>query len=280
MQNDAHIQTAFRAAFEFGRQSYCADPDFSDYDVSNALAKYREWQGESSNQQPDPAPETEKPAPVVGGGATMTGRILWLLESRGPLPVCPVWSKNAPSCILEVGNVLSNFMPCNHVVVDKFEKASGVLNVDIVDYRSTRKFDFIISISTFEHIGFDDEKDVTGSKIQKAIDHCRSLLTNDGRMVITVPLGYNPAIDEMLRRSELGAFRSTYLQAENGKDWCEIVRTVALDTYKSRNGNWPHANTIAVLEFEAHGRAHADVNAAGKPQNKAESPNNPAQTNK
>ncbi|MFK5282271.1 hypothetical protein ACI3PL_22195, partial [Lacticaseibacillus paracasei] len=64
----------------------------------------------------------------------------------------PVWSKNAPSCILEVGNVLSNFMPCNHIVVDKFEKASGVLNVDIVDYRSTHKFDFIISISTFEHI--------------------------------------------------------------------------------------------------------------------------------
>ena len=59
-----------------------------------------------------------------------------------------------PERILEVGNVTPHYFGGGHTVVDKYEL--GALQVDIVDFESDRRFDLILSISTFEHIGFDE----------------------------------------------------------------------------------------------------------------------------
>ena len=56
---------------------------------------------------------------------------------------------------LEVGNVLANFFSFPHDVVDKYEKAPGVLNEDIVSYSPGKKYDFIVTLSTLEHVGWD-----------------------------------------------------------------------------------------------------------------------------
>lgn len=58
--------------------------------------------------------------------------------------------------VLEVGNVLNHYFPFEHEVADKFEKADGVINCDIRDFRSESRYDRVLSISTLEHVGWDE----------------------------------------------------------------------------------------------------------------------------
>lgn len=112
--------------------------------------------------------------------------------------VMNIIKQNNPSKILEVGNVLNHYFSLPHTVIDKYEIASGVINQDILNYCPNEKFDMIISISTIEHVGFDEsEKDET--KILKAIIRLQDLLAPYGKMMIIVPLGYNPYLDNYLK---------------------------------------------------------------------------------
>ncbi len=99
--------------------------------------------------------------------------------------------------VLEVGNVLSHYFPTRHDVVDKFEQAPGVQNVDVVDFRPTQSYDLIVSISTLEHVGF-NEKPLEADKPARAIRHLQRCLSSQGRLVITIPAGFNPHLDRML----------------------------------------------------------------------------------
>ena len=112
------------------------------------------------------------------------------------IPIALNFLKNIPSDqILEIGNVLSHYTDVNHKIVDKYEKGTNVLNEDIISFQG--KFDRIISISTFEHVGFDEEgKDA--SKVKIAFEHIKTLLTDEGIALITVPMGYNSFLDNML----------------------------------------------------------------------------------
>jgi SAM-dependent methyltransferase len=84
----------------------------------------------------------------------------------------------------------------DHSVIDLFEIAPGVLNVDIVDFKPTNRYDLILSISTLEHVGKDDE--VRPEKAIIATEHLKSLLAPGGRLIVSVPLGYNSYVDHML----------------------------------------------------------------------------------
>ena len=123
----------------------------------------------------------------------------WLNERAIELPVAMrfVDAFEPSGSGLEVGNVLSHYRAVNHRVVDKYERASGVENVDVLDIATDRPFDFVVAISTIEHVGWDEpERDL--DKPVRAIHHLRSLLQpNGGRMLITLPLGYNPTVDLM-----------------------------------------------------------------------------------
>src|SRR5438094_709755 len=65
--------------------------------------------------------------------------------------------------ILEIGNVTNHyydyfrqtFVDRRKTVVDKFERGQDVLNLDIAEYAPDMKFDFVFSISTFEHMDSD-----------------------------------------------------------------------------------------------------------------------------
>ncbi|HVP37745.1 MAG TPA: hypothetical protein VMS93_01035 [Candidatus Saccharimonadales bacterium] len=100
--------------------------------------------------------------------------------------------------VLEVGNVLSHYFAVNHVVVDKYEKCRGVLNADLMDFRPSERFDLIVSISTLEHVGWDEETR-DPPKLLRAVEHLRSLLNPGGQLVYTSALGYNQFLDESLR---------------------------------------------------------------------------------
>ncbi|HEY7821343.1 MAG TPA: hypothetical protein VIG24_00835, partial [Acidimicrobiia bacterium] len=95
---------------------------------------------------------------------------------------------------LEVGNVTSHYRPPSHRIVDLYEQADGVDNVDLFDIAGT--YDWILTISTIEHVRWDVERDLTAGG--RAIRHLRSLLRPGGRMLVTVPLGWNYALDGLL----------------------------------------------------------------------------------
>ena len=109
----------------------------------------------------------------------------------------------ASNCrILEVGNVLSYQSNFPHTIIDKYEKADNVINKDVMDLDPTDVYDLVISISTIEHIGFDEaEKD--SEKPLKALEKLMQITKSSGRLIITIPLGYNPSLEEHIRSGRL-----------------------------------------------------------------------------
>lgn len=96
---------------------------------------------------------------------------------------------------LEVGNVLGHYHPHRHRVVDRYEVAAGVDNVDVFDIAG--RFDFILAISTLEHVRWDEApREPDGSA--RAIRHLAELLNPGGVMLLTVPLGWHPFLDAEL----------------------------------------------------------------------------------
>jgi SAM-dependent methyltransferase len=100
--------------------------------------------------------------------------------------------------VLELGNVLGHYRPQRHVVVDKYESAPGVLNRDVLDLEELESFDLIVAISTVEHVGWDESPRDPGKAIA-AVASLRRRLAPGGRLVFTVPVGYNPVFDAALR---------------------------------------------------------------------------------
>ena len=107
-------------------------------------------------------------------------------ESERAIEVPIIWKivkENRERRILEIGNVLSHYFVFKHDIVDKYEKAKGVINQDVIDFQPPKKYDLIVSISTLEHIGW-DEKPRDCTKILRAIENLESLLDNKGRIVV------------------------------------------------------------------------------------------------
>jgi hypothetical protein len=138
------------------------------------------------------------------------------------------------SNILEVGNTLSHYLPCNHLIVDKYEKAPNVTNIDIIDYITPKKFDLILCISTLEHIGWDEFPQDFG-KIIKTVNHLQSLLTENGKLVITIPTNYNPFLDNLLKSMSFPA----------KKIW-------ALKRLSYSSNTWQESNLSEVLTQSFH----------------------------
>lgn len=100
--------------------------------------------------------------------------------------------------VLEVGNVLSHYFPVNHEVVDKYEVSPGVINQDIIEFVPQDRYDLIVSISTLEHVGW-DEQPQKPIKLLQAIEHLRTrCLAPSGKLVASLPIGYNRYFDELL----------------------------------------------------------------------------------
>lgn len=126
--------------------------------------------------------------------------------------------------ILEFGAVLIHYYPQKWDVLDKYEKGRRIINQDVIDFKPIKKYDLIISISTLEHVGFDEEiKDST--KIIKAMDSLKkNCLNKGGKMIITMPLGYNPGMDELLFSGKIKFNEKIFLKRVNQKnEWIETM---------------------------------------------------------
>lgn len=178
--------------------------------------------------------------------------VTWANERCLELALAQQFLTGVPSeRVLEVGNVTPNYFGGGHTVVDKYEP--GALQVDIVDFESGRRFDLILSISTFEHIAFDEAggpegPDAVAGKIRAALDRCLALLAPGGTFAITVPMGYNPALDEMVAAGKLGCDRATWFKRFPGRDWREVGREEGLGC---RYGSpYPFANGVMLAEWD------------------------------
>lgn len=136
----------------------------------------------------------------------------WGNERTVEIPV--IWEivkKHQGKEILEVGNVLSHYFSVNHDILDKFEKGKGVINQDVVKFAPDKKYDLIVSISTLEHVGW-DEKPRDPKKILKAIKNLKNCLAPRGKMMVTLPLGYNPEMDKLLKEEKMRFDKQYYLK--------------------------------------------------------------------
>jgi len=124
--------------------------------------------------------------------------------------------------VLEIGNVLSHYGPVAHQVVDKYEQAQGVTNADVCDFKSEKSYELILSISTLEHVGW-DEVPKDQSRVLRAFENLRSLLTPEGKLVVTIPLGYNPSLDRMIREGRIPFAEKVYLKRNSRRNiWNEV----------------------------------------------------------
>jgi SAM-dependent methyltransferase len=147
----------------------------------------------------------------------------WLRERTVEVPVVQRIVDRQPAArVLEAGNVLSHYRPQGHLVVDKYEQAEGVVNRDILDMGEIGSFDLIVAISTLEHVGW-DEHPRRPERALEALRELRARVRPAGRLVITHPVGYNPAFDEALREGAVPFSRAGALRrAGGGTRWRQV----------------------------------------------------------
>lgn len=109
---------------------------------------------------------------------------------------------HAGQSVLEVGNVLAHYIEIGHEVLDKYERAERVINEDAADFKLDRNYDLIISVSTLEHVGWDETPREPG-KVIAAVNNLAGLLAPGGELIATAPLGFNPEFDRLLASGEL-----------------------------------------------------------------------------
>lgn len=123
----------------------------------------------------------------------------WRNERAAEIPLARHFLGQVSGRGLEVGNVLSHYGPIHHTVVDRYERDyPDAVNVDILDYAIDTPLDYVISISTIEHVGWDEAGPGDPDKARRAIAHLRSLLSPSGTMFVTCPAGHNPGVDALM----------------------------------------------------------------------------------
>jgi hypothetical protein len=177
----------------------------------------------------------------------------WCNERSVEVPIIKRTVDEAEGEVLEVGNVLPHYFPSNHVIVDKYEKGLGVTNQDIVGFNSNSKFGLIVSISTFEHIGW-DERPRNPSKIREAIRSVRMLLEKGGEAWLTMPYGQNEWLDKSMVSGDLD-LDETYYMKRTGLDnsWTQctlddvlLKRQVSPVEWKPSMEAYPYSNAIII----------------------------------
>jgi len=183
-------------------------------------------------------------------------------ERAVEIPIIRDMIKNNKSKrILEVGNVLSHYYPTDHDVLDKYERGEKVINKDIVDYNPSKKYDLIVTISTLEHIGLDEKpddilkvtlwkdpvkhlKNIDPIKILKVIEHLKEITAEGGKIIITIPLGYNENTEKLIFSGAI-KFNNLYFLKRISSN--NLWREVKYESIKGAKYNYPFARANGLL---------------------------------
>jgi hypothetical protein len=147
----------------------------------------------------------------------------WRNERAVELPIVLRALDERPGArVLEVGNVLAHYGRSGHDVVDKYETGSGVRGIDVVDLEPTEAYDLVVTISTLEHVGLDEEQR-DPAKPRLAVERMAGALAPGGMLLATVPLGYNEDLDRDLRGGRIEFDELRYLKRVSPANrWIEI----------------------------------------------------------
>jgi hypothetical protein len=165
----------------------------------------------------------------------------WRSERAVELPIgLAALAEADPRRTLEVGHVLRKRArpPAAHTVIDKYERAPGVVNADALTVAGG-PYDLIVSISTLEHVGYDEQPRDAGKAV-RAIEHLRGLLSPGGEMLATIPVGYNRDLDDALRDGVLDA-QVSYLARIGDLRWVQVG---AGETRELHGWPWPGADAV------------------------------------
>lgn len=125
--------------------------------------------------------------------------------------------------ILEVGNVLGHYFSINHDVIDKYEKAPGVINEDVASFKFKKKYDLIISVSTMEHVGFSYGEKKEPGKFLKATENLKRHLDRNGKLFVTLPFFYNPFITRLIKEKKMPFNQEYFLKRVSFlNEWIEV----------------------------------------------------------
>lgn len=167
-----------------------------------------------------------------------------LNERAVEIPIALEWIKGRNGDGLEVGNVLANYGPTSWRRVDRYEQDDGVENLDVFDIGGS--YDWILSISTLEHVRW-DEQPVEDDGALRAIAHLRGLLRPNGRMLLTVPFGWNRSLDTQILNGEIAGVARECSFRRQGSGWVQTP-----DLHWSRYATpSPWANSVWVGEIDA-----------------------------
>jgi hypothetical protein len=171
-------------------------------------------------------------------------------ERRAEVPVGLDFLRSAlpTHLVLEVGNVLGPYGAPRREVIDLYERGPGIVNEDIVKFAPGHRYDRIVSISTLEHVGFDEPVQESG-KFRAALDHLlHDLLTPGGWFLATVPLGYNPEVDRFVLGSAPPGVTITCLRRTSAfNEWSEMAPSAVTPADVVRP--FPGASVIAVVRL-------------------------------
>jgi hypothetical protein len=180
------------------------------------------------------------------------GNRTWDNERAVELPlICGELARHGTSeGVLEVGNVLGHYFDTTHPVLDKYEQGPAVtFNEDVVGFRPPFAPDLVLSISTLEHVGH-SEQPRDPLKFGRAVDVIVGWLRPGGRLVFTVPLGYNPAVGSFLDSAHSARTAVRCLRrATLDNLWVQADYAEVRDLRYGRP--FPCANAIAIVELAA-----------------------------
>ena len=104
---------------------------------------------------------------------------------------------------------------------DKYERAPGVVNRDVLDLAGLGEFDLVLAVSTLEHVGRDEEP---RDPIGRAGGPRSACAARAGRPAgKTVPVGYHLGLDAALRTATWVPWACAPCRRERlGPHWCEV----------------------------------------------------------
>lgn len=129
--------------------------------------------------------------------------LAWRNERTVEIPIArDLLEEYAGRRVLEVGNVTSHYFDVHHDILDKYETGKHVISADVIDFEPETSYDLVLSVSTLEHVGWDETPREPG-KAAEAVGRMASFLAPEGLLVATVPAGYNRELDRALEQGDL-----------------------------------------------------------------------------
>lgn len=155
--------------------------------------------------------------------------------------------------VIEWGNVtrfnqhLFDFQ-LSHDVVDICE--GPTFKEDFEFWEPKHNYDFLLSISTLEHVGTGDNN-LPKEGIQKTIKVAKRIPSIAPRALLTIPLQCNTELEDLIlnNKEPFDIYNKTYYTRISEKEWEEIPREKVGTLGKKYHYPWKYCNEISILDW-------------------------------